>query len=90
MPKIPRTAVLAALAAMAAEPVWAYIGPGAGLSLLGAFWTLLMAVFAAAGFLVLWPVRRLLRHVRLARGERGQGANFPAPETRHCIDPDLN
>jgi membrane protein implicated in regulation of membrane protease activity len=54
----------------AAGPAAAYVGPGAGLSLVGAFWGLLVAVFAALAFIVIWPVRRLLR--------RGRGA--PAAE----------
>jgi hypothetical protein len=48
----------------AAEPALAYIGPGAGLSLLAAFWTLLMAVVTAIGFLVIWPLQRRLRRTR--------------------------
>jgi membrane protein implicated in regulation of membrane protease activity len=50
----------------AAAPAAAYVGPGAGLSLVGAFWGLLVAIFAALAFIVIWPVRRLLR--------RGRGA----------------
>jgi uncharacterized iron-regulated membrane protein len=45
-------------------PAAAYIGPGAGLSLLGAFWGLLVAVAAALGFVILWPIRRLFRRGR--------------------------
>ena len=51
-------------AAGAAAPAVAYVGPGAGLSLIGAFWGLLVAVFAALAFIVVWPVRRLLRRGR--------------------------
>jgi membrane protein implicated in regulation of membrane protease activity len=47
----------------------AYVGPGAGLSLIGAFWALLLAVLTAVFFLVAWPVRRMLRHAR-GRGTR--------------------
>lgn len=39
----------------------AYIGPGAGLSMLGAFWGLIIAVFAALSFLLLWPLRRMFK-----------------------------
>jgi hypothetical protein len=39
----------------------AYIGPGAGISLLGAFWALIMAVVAAVGFVVWYPLRRQFR-----------------------------
>ncbi len=39
----------------------AYIGPGAGLSMLGAFWGLVVAVVAALSFLLLWPLRRMFK-----------------------------
>jgi membrane protein implicated in regulation of membrane protease activity len=42
----------------------AYVGPGAGLSLLGALWGLLAAVFAALVFVVLWPLRRIIKSRR--------------------------
>ncbi|MEM8951825.1 MAG: hypothetical protein AAGA21_07135 [Pseudomonadota bacterium] len=39
----------------------AYIGPGAGLSMLGAFWGLVVAVLAALSFLLLWPLRKMFK-----------------------------
>ena len=75
----------AALVGLAAEPASAYVGPGAGLSLLGAFWTLLVAILAAIGFLVMWPLRRRLRRadrrdplVQPQPGERGPDATHAA------------
>lgn len=70
-------------------PAAAYIGPGAGLSLLGAFWGLLLAVGAALGFVILWPLRRLFRRNRgkaLDRpvgqpGEPVRVASEPRPRT---------
>jgi membrane protein implicated in regulation of membrane protease activity len=60
MSVLARTIVLAVLASiMLAEPASAYIGPGAGLSMLSAFWALIVAVFSALGFLILYPLRRL-------------------------------
>jgi uncharacterized membrane protein YccC len=44
----------------------AYVGPGAGLSLLGALWALLVAVAAAVIFLFAWPIRRMRRRKREA------------------------
>jgi membrane protein implicated in regulation of membrane protease activity len=55
-------AVLAvAVLTLSALPALAYVGPGAGLSLLGAFWGLLVAILAALAFVVLYPIRRLMR-----------------------------
>lgn len=59
-----RTALLAiAVSAMgvAASPAMAYVGPGAGLTLLGALWGLIVAVVVSLGFVLLWPIRRLMR-----------------------------
>jgi type VI protein secretion system component VasK len=59
-----RAALLAigtSVAALAASPAFAYVGPGAGLTLLGALWGLVVAVVLSVGFILLWPVRRLLR-----------------------------
>ena len=42
----------------------AYIGPGAGLGLLGALIAVAGALFAALFFVALWPVRILLRRTR--------------------------
>ena len=49
-----------------AGPALAYIGPGAGLSLLGALWGVIAAVVAALVFLLFWPLRRLMRRPRPA------------------------
>lgn len=64
--------LIAAIVAMcvAAPPALAYVGPGAGLSLLAAFGALATAIIAAIGFLILWPLR--MRRARRAR-IRGAG-----------------
>jgi len=48
----------------------AYVGPGAGLSLLSALWGLLAAVGAAFLFLIMWPIRRMRRRKRDAQAAR--------------------
>ncbi|MFP4559958.1 MAG: hypothetical protein ACLFRB_05845 [Thiohalorhabdus sp.] len=56
------------------EAAYAYVGPGAGLSLLGALWGLLLALGAALLFLVMWPLRRMRRR-RKEQARAGEGAS---------------
>ena len=64
-----------------ASPALAYVGPGAGLTLLGALWGLILAVVMSVGFIVLWPFRRLMRRNkqdRLARETTGAAGDDDA------------
>jgi hypothetical protein len=47
-----------------ATPAFAYIGPGAGITVLGALWGVVVAVVLALAAVVLWPLRLLLRRRR--------------------------
>jgi len=61
MQRILPLSLLAVALATLSQSAEAYIGPGAGISLLGAFWALIMAVVAAVGFVVWYPLRRVFR-----------------------------
>ncbi|MCX2721306.1 hypothetical protein [Roseibium salinum] len=63
-------ALVALPVVLAPELAHAYVGPGAGLSLLGALWALVAAVGLALFFVVAWPIRKLLRRKRVAAVER--------------------
>jgi uncharacterized membrane protein len=69
-----------------AAPALAYVGPGAGLSLVGAFWGLLVAIFAAFAFVILWPIRRMFRRRRQAgampprTAEAGESGLLPSEQ----------
>ena len=58
--------LLLAAALLAPTDASAYVGPGAGLSLLGALWALVAAIATAFIFILAWPVRRYLRRRRTA------------------------
>lgn len=69
-------------------PAFAYVGPGAGISLLGALWGLVIGVVAAIGIILFWPVRVMLRKRKAAREatavadahDAGQQANSQTPQ----------
>lgn len=71
------TLALAALAT--AAPAAAYVGPGAGLSLLGALWAVVATVATALFFLLMWPLRRLFRR---GAGRAGSATPTEAPVRR--------
>lgn len=65
MPKLTLAiGALAVLVALWADPAAAYIGPGAGITMLGALWGVVVAVFLALGAVLFWPIRILLRKRR--------------------------
>ncbi|NIU74102.1 MAG: hypothetical protein GWN71_11090, partial [Gammaproteobacteria bacterium] len=60
----------------------AYVGPGAGLSLVGALWALLLAIGALLVFAGLWPVKRLLRRTGRSRPSRAGGETVRVEDPR--------
>ena len=38
-----------------------YVGPGAGITLIGSLWAILVAIVLALSGILVWPIRRLLR-----------------------------
>ena len=54
------------------SPAVAYIGPGAGISVLGSLLGILATIFVAIGAVLFWPIRKYLKR-RKARRESAQG-----------------
>jgi hypothetical protein len=48
----------------AATPAFAYIGPGAGITMLGALWSVIVAVALAIGAVLFYPIRVIMRRFR--------------------------
>ena len=46
------------------QMVMAYVGPGAGLTLIGSLIGLVIAILTALGIILFWPVRALIRRIR--------------------------
>lgn len=53
----------------------AYIGPGAGLTLIGSLVGIIVAVLMALGILLSWPVRILIRRIRRRSAARTEYQN---------------
>ena len=54
-------ALVAAIALFAPQPALAYIGPGAGLSALGAFLALVLGILVALFGFLWYPVKRIMQ-----------------------------
>ena len=48
----------------AATPASAYIGPGAGITMLGALWGVIVAVALAIGAVLFYPIRVVMRRFK--------------------------
>jgi hypothetical protein len=57
----------------AATPAFAYIGPGAGITMLGALWGVIVAVALAVGAVLFYPIRVIMRRFkRPTAGDAGR------------------
>jgi len=61
------------LLTLIASSATAYVGPGAGISVLGSLLGILATIFVAFGAILFWPVRKLMRR-RKAKKEAGVSA----------------
>ncbi len=53
--------LLIVLLVLISSPVSAYVGPGAGISVLGSLLGILATIFVAIGAILFWPIRKLMR-----------------------------
>jgi len=68
--------VLLALLLVTSGQALAYIGPGAGISVVGSLLSILATFFVAIGAILFWPVRKFLKR-RKARREMAAPAQNP-------------
>ncbi|WP_187775975.1 hypothetical protein [Salinicola corii] len=65
----------------------AYVGPGAGLSLLTALWGIIAAVGMALFFVIMWPIRRMRRR-RKAEAAAASTGDSSTAQARTAQDPE--
>jgi len=53
---------------------FAYVGPGAGISMLGALWGLIIGVVMAVGVILFWPLRIMLRRMKANKAAAAEGS----------------
>ena len=63
----------------------AYVGPGAGISVLGALWGLIIGVVMAVGVILFWPIRMMLRK---AKANKAEAENNTASDSSAAQDTD--
>ncbi len=78
----PTSKAIIALVTIALWPgiALAYVGPGAGISMLGALWGLLLGIFTAIGVVLFWPIRSMLRKRKAKREAAAGGATVDSNE----------
>ena len=65
----------------------AYVGPGAGISMLGALWGLIVGVVMALGVILFWPIRIMIRKAKAKKaGAAETMAEAPAAESNDKQD----
>ncbi|MEI6787153.1 MAG: hypothetical protein WCL49_01620 [bacterium] len=77
------TTILLAMASLfgIVPSAMAYVGPGAGLTLVGSFIGLCLTLLVALWAVLSWPIRRLLK-----RRKQGAAGNEKAPEMDQAHD----
>lgn len=53
----------------------AYVGPGAGVSVLGALWGLIAGVVMAVGVILFWPIRMMIRKSKAKKAAAAAAAD---------------
>ncbi len=49
---------------LVSKNAYAYVGPGAGITMLGALWAVVISILIAVIAVLFWPVRFLIRKMR--------------------------
>lgn len=61
------------------QTIAAYVGPGAGLTLIGSLIGVVVAILVALGVILFWPVRALIRRIRGKKPDATSATETPNP-----------
>lgn len=63
-------AIFIIVIALVSKNAYAYVGPGAGITMLGALWAVVISILLAVIAILFWPVRFLIRKMRAKKEEK--------------------
>jgi hypothetical protein len=72
-------AVFVASFSVLSTPALAYVGPGAGITMIGALWAVIAGIVLALAGIMIWPIRAYLRRRKQATADADQD-DIAAPE----------
>ena len=74
MRKLQGTIGAASILMLAPGLALAYVGPGAGISMLGALWGLIIGVVMAVGVILFWPIRIMIRKMKANKASAAEAS----------------
>jgi len=72
--KFQRTFTATMILALLPGLALAYVGPGAGISMLGALWGLIVGIVMAVGVILFWPIRMMIRKAKANKANAGEAS----------------
>ena len=70
--------ILAGMGLLLSGTAMAYVGPGAGISVLGALWGLIVGVVMALAVILFWPIRMMIRKNKAKKAAAANGGEADA------------
>ena len=74
------------LGALVSAPALAYVGPGAGISVLGSLLGILATIVLAIAAIVMWPLRKMMKKKKAAAAENSAEASTADADSEQASD----
>ncbi len=66
--------------------IFAYVGPGAGITFLGALWAVITAILLAIGGFLIWPIRALIKRRKMGKHKKSSNNNTSNADKKEIND----